>query len=55
MVGQRPVGSPSAGVNAIVDALSVYGIRHIDTPCTRYRVWQAIASARARVTQPGNP
>jgi carbon-monoxide dehydrogenase large subunit len=40
------VGSLSAGVNAIVDALSVLGIRHIDTPCTPYRVWQAIANAR---------
>jgi carbon-monoxide dehydrogenase large subunit len=42
------VGSLSAGVNAIVDALSVLGIRHIDTPCTPYRVWRAIAEARAR-------
>jgi carbon-monoxide dehydrogenase large subunit len=42
------VGSLSAGVNAIVDALSVLGIRHIDTPCTPYRVWQAIANAGAR-------
>jgi carbon-monoxide dehydrogenase large subunit len=42
------VGSLSAGVNAIVDALSVHGIRHIDTPCTPYRVWQAIR------TQGGN-
>ena len=40
------VGSLSAGVNAIVDALSVYGIRHIDTPCTPFRVWQAIEDAR---------
>jgi carbon-monoxide dehydrogenase large subunit len=39
------VGSLSAGVNAIVDALSGLGIRHIDTPCTPYRVWQAIAEA----------
>jgi carbon-monoxide dehydrogenase large subunit len=39
------VGSLSAGVNAIVDALSVLGVRHIDTPCTPYRVWQAIADA----------
>jgi aerobic carbon-monoxide dehydrogenase large subunit len=39
------VGSLSAGVNAIVDALSVFGIRHIDTPCTPYRVWQAIRNA----------
>jgi len=36
----------SAGVNAIVDALSVYGIRHVDTPCTPYRVWQAIQAAK---------
>ena len=48
-----PARSLSAGVNAIVDALSVLGIRHIDTPCTPYRVWQAIASAGARVTQAG--
>jgi carbon-monoxide dehydrogenase large subunit len=49
------VGSLSAGVNAIVDALSVLGIRHIDTPCTPYRVWQAIADAGARVTQLSTP
>jgi carbon-monoxide dehydrogenase large subunit len=42
------VGSLSAGVNAIVDALSVYGIRHIDTPCTPYKVWQAIEQAKRR-------
>ena len=46
------VGSLSAGVNAIVDALSVLGIKHIDTPCTPYRVWQAIANAWARVAKP---
>jgi len=45
------VGALSAGVNAIVDALSVLGIRHIDTPCTPYRVWQAIAQARTRVAR----
>ncbi len=40
------VGSLSAGVNAIVDALSAYSIRHIDTPCTPHNVWQAIRDAR---------
>jgi carbon-monoxide dehydrogenase large subunit len=49
------VGSLSAGVNAIVDALSVLGVRHIDTPCTPYRVWQAIANAGAHVTKPSTP
>jgi len=40
------VGALSAGVNAIVDALSPLGIRHIDTPCTPLKVWQAIRAAR---------
>jgi len=31
--------------NAIVDALSEYGIRHFDMPATPQRVWQAIRSA----------
>jgi carbon-monoxide dehydrogenase large subunit len=44
------VGSLSAGINAIVDALSVLRIRHIDTPCTPYRVWQAIDEAKRRHT-----
>lgn len=39
------VGSLSAGVNAIVDALSVNGIRHIDTPATPLKVWQALQAA----------
>jgi carbon-monoxide dehydrogenase large subunit len=43
------VGSLSAGVNAIVDALSVLGVRHIDTPCTPYRVWQAIREAKRAI------
>jgi carbon-monoxide dehydrogenase large subunit len=42
------VGALSAGVNAIVDALSVYGIRHIDTPCTPLKVWQAIKAAERK-------
>jgi carbon-monoxide dehydrogenase large subunit len=44
------VGSLSAGVNAIVDALSALGIRHIDTPCTPYRVWQAIQAAKRQAS-----
>jgi len=42
------VGSLSAGVNAIVDALSVLGIHHLDTPCTPFKVWQAIEQAKRR-------
>jgi carbon-monoxide dehydrogenase large subunit len=36
------VGSLRAGANAIVDALSVLGIRYIDRPSTPYWVRQAI-------------
>ena len=41
------VGALSAGLNAIVDALSPLGIRHIDTPATPLKVWQAIRDAKA--------
>ncbi len=34
-------------MNAIIDALSEYGIRHIDMPATPARVWAAIQQARA--------
>jgi carbon-monoxide dehydrogenase large subunit len=36
-----------AVMNAVVDALSEYGIRHIDMPATPHRVWQAIRQARS--------
>ncbi len=36
------VGSPSAVVNAVVDALAPYGVVHIDMPCTPSRVWEAM-------------
>jgi CO/xanthine dehydrogenase Mo-binding subunit len=40
--------TPALGVviNAIVDALSEFGVRHIDMPATPERVWRAIRSAR---------
>ena len=40
------VGALSAGLNAIVDALSPLGIRHIDTPATPFKVWRAIRDAK---------
>ena len=36
------VGSPPAIVNAVVDALSPFGITHMDMPCTPARVWEAM-------------
>jgi aerobic carbon-monoxide dehydrogenase large subunit len=37
----------AAVINAIVDALSEFGVRHIEMPATPERVWRAIQSARA--------
>ena len=38
------VGAPPAVVNAVVDALEPFGVRHVDMPVTPARVWQAIHS-----------
>jgi carbon-monoxide dehydrogenase large subunit len=40
-------GSLPSVMNAVLDALSEYGVRHLDMPATPYRIWQAIADARA--------
>jgi carbon-monoxide dehydrogenase large subunit len=37
-------------VNAILDALSPYGIEHIDMPATPHRIWEAIQQAKAAGT-----
>jgi carbon-monoxide dehydrogenase large subunit len=42
------VGALPAVANAVVDALSVLGIRHIDMPVTPQRVWQAIRGSQHR-------
>src|SRR5438874_1092977 len=39
-------GSLTCVMNAIADALSQFGIRHLDMPATPYRVWRAIQDAR---------
>jgi carbon-monoxide dehydrogenase large subunit len=40
-------GALPAVMNALVDALSVYGITHIDMPATPLRVWEAIRASAA--------
>ena len=40
-------GGLASVMNAIADALSEFGIRHMDMPATPYRVWRAIQDARA--------
>jgi carbon-monoxide dehydrogenase large subunit len=39
------VGSPAAFVNAVVDALAHLGVRHIDMPITREKVWRVLRAA----------
>ena len=36
------VGSPAAVVNAVIDALEPYGVRHADMPLTPAQVWMAM-------------
>jgi carbon-monoxide dehydrogenase large subunit len=39
-VAESPtVGSPAAVVNAVVDALSPYGVRHVDMPLAPVKIW----------------
>jgi carbon-monoxide dehydrogenase large subunit len=52
-LGMRPGGeggtAPALGVmiNAIVDALSEFNVRHVEMPATPERIWRAIQEARA--------
>ncbi|MGH2969039.1 MAG: aerobic carbon-monoxide dehydrogenase large subunit [Solirubrobacteraceae bacterium] len=47
-VGESPnVGSPPAIVNAVVDALEPFGVRHIEMPCTPSRIWRAMQAGSA--------
>ncbi|PYV40905.1 MAG: carbon monoxide dehydrogenase, partial [Acidobacteria bacterium] len=42
------IGSTPAIVNAVVDALAPFGVRHLDMPLKSERVWQAIKDAKPR-------
>jgi carbon-monoxide dehydrogenase large subunit len=42
------IGSPPAVINAVVDALKDYGVRHIDMPATPQKVW-AICNSGSRM------
>ena len=42
------VGAVPAVMNAVVDALSVFGITHIDMPATPARIWEAIQKAKSQ-------
>jgi aerobic carbon-monoxide dehydrogenase large subunit len=45
-IGELPtVAAPVAVANAILDALSHLGVRHIDTPLTQEKIWRALHGA----------
>jgi carbon-monoxide dehydrogenase large subunit len=44
------IGSTPALLNAVIDALTPFGVRHIDMPATPERVWRAIQAGRAGPT-----
>ena len=46
------VGSQPAVVNAVVDALAPYGVRHVDMPVTPARVWEAMNSSTGTTEPP---
>jgi carbon-monoxide dehydrogenase large subunit len=53
------IAASQAVVNAVVDALSPLGIKHIDMPLTPERVWKAMQAAKSAgsssASQPGQP
>src|SRR5208337_5313394 len=38
------IGSPPAVINAVVDALRDWGVRHVDMPATSGKIWSIIQS-----------
>jgi carbon-monoxide dehydrogenase large subunit len=49
------IAATQAVVNAVVDALSPLGIRHLEMPMTPQRVWRAIQDARGHVAASVQP
>jgi carbon-monoxide dehydrogenase large subunit len=53
-LGIRPAGeggttpAPAVMINAIVDALCDFGVRHVEMPATPERIWRAIRHLRQR-------
>jgi len=47
------IGAPPAVINSIVDALSPYGITHVDMPASPWKVWQAIQDSQGRAAEAG--
>jgi carbon-monoxide dehydrogenase large subunit len=44
-------GALTSVVNAVIDALSDHGIRHVDMPLTPAQIWQSLQDAKANRAQ----
>ena len=42
------IAAPATIMNAVMNALTPLGVRHLDMPATPWRIWHAIAAARLR-------
>ncbi len=42
------IGSPPAVINAVVDALREYGVRHLDMPASAPKIWSIIRAGQSR-------
>jgi len=42
------IASTPAIVNAVMDALAPFGVRHLDMPLKPEKIWRAIEKGRAR-------
>ncbi len=43
------IGSPPAVINAVVDALRDYGVRHVDMPATPAKIWSIMHAAAPKM------
>ena len=43
------IGSPPAIINAVIDALKEYGVRHLDMPATGQKLWSIIHAGAPRM------
>ena len=43
------IGSPPSVINAVVDALRDYGVRHLDMPATPQKIWSIIQANQPRM------
>jgi carbon-monoxide dehydrogenase large subunit len=43
------IGSPPAIINAVIDALKEYGVRHINMPASAPKIWGIIEAGRPKM------